>query len=170
MVIVENQISLVALEYKKIADLEDPKSRVRKNQIVKQIRNQYIGVLRNKQRGVPLSEHNIIESWFNESIMYALVKWKGKTQFGVYLSVCFKSIISNYLKELSPVNRKDVKGRVSYDQIIDTMLNYEDSLDYDEVGFLSEDDELRMVGDMLNDVGGMDYSEIDAQFEAWKNE
>lgn len=167
MNIVENEMSLKALRYKQICDFDDVKSRVEKNNIVRFIRDKYIGVLRNKQRGIQVCDHNIIESWYNESIMYALTKWKGQTQFGVYLTLCFKSIIGHYLQELSPVNRKDVKGKVSFEAIIENLNAYEDGLDYDSAGLFTEDDELKFTKEFLNQED-MDYSEVDDQFERWK--
>ena len=113
----------------------------------------------------------MVESQFDDAILYALTKWKGKSPFGGYMSVCFKGIISRYCKELSPVNRAEYTKRVSYDKIIDKITDYEDNLDYDDSGLYTEDDMISVGGldtfDEEEDTN-TDYSEIDDKFEKWK--
>jgi hypothetical protein len=163
----QDELSRDALRYKQICHLDDPLIRVEMNRIFRKIKQKFIGVLRNKQRELPLRDQKLIESQFDGFILYALTKWKAKSPFGGYLSVCFKGIIRQYCKEISPVNRSEFTKSVSYDKIVDFIYEYEDNIDIDDVGLLNEDIELGITRDIL---GGemIDYSEIDDEFEKWK--
>ena len=169
MVIYNDPMSLIALEYKQLSDNDDVKSRARLNVIFKQIAKQFEGLKCNKQRGLALGDHSIIESNFNEAVLYALTKWKGKSPFGGYLSVCFKGITRGYCKEISPVNRSAFTKRVSYDAIIDHLAEYESNLDYDDAGFFNESDELNLTSEYLG-YEEVDYSEFNDEYEKWKLE
>ena len=162
-------MSLLALEYKRISYLNDRKSRNRMSEIFLKIKNQYIGVLKNKQRELPLGDQSIMESQFEEWILYAITRWSGKSPFGGYLSVCFKGLIRCYCKEISPVNRSEHTSRTSYDIMIDKIIKHENDLDYDDAGFYDEDTMISL-GDLSEEVELIDYSEIDDTFERWKVE
>ena len=167
MNIIQDEMSKSALRYKQIAGNSDQKSRSEMNKIFRQIRKQFEGVLKNKQKSLPLGDQNIIESHFDDSILYALTKWKGTSPFGGYLAVCFKGIIRNYCKEISPVNRNGYTKRVSYDLIVEKLYEFEDNVDVDDAGFLCEDDELRFAGELI-DENRVDYTDFDDEYERLK--
>lgn len=130
MNIIDDEKSLLALEYKQLHDIEPrtPKISKRLNEIMTYFINQYEPFLFRKLTGVPIYDRNIIESTFRMELLYALLKWKGKSPIGGYIAVCLKGVIRQFLIEKSPVNREKVKSAVSYELISEVISNSEDML------------------------------------------
>lgn len=130
MNIIDDEKSLLALEYKQLHDIEPrtPKISKRLNEIMTYFINQYEPFLFRKLTGVPVCDRNIIESTFRYELLYGLLHWKGKSPFGGYLALCLKSVIRQYLIEKSPVHRQDITGGISYELLSESLSDKEDSL------------------------------------------
>lgn len=117
----DNGITTLALEFKRLRYNEDRASRKRLDAIILELSDKTKGILRRIQKGINGSDQCIIQELFYEQLLLALDKWKGKSPFLPYALCYFKSINRHYATEISAVNRCNLTGKYSFDELMDSI-------------------------------------------------
>ena len=146
---IPDELSVLALEYKKLMDSKEPKDKKRCTDIFKRIQYKFTPfVLKQKKDITNKSNHYIFDSLFNYAIAISLSRWKCRSPFGPYLIMELKGLRRQYLTEISPVNRKHIHGSVSYENVIEKGLK--DRVDSDEPCIKDEEEIVKEIVEKIS--------------------